>query len=398
MHVWIEPLEWDESNGPCPIAQLDVSTTSYLRDLEASGTRAISAMENPCLSLCLITSDLTLSLLLGTLHWKISRSSLSDAEIRYNLSGATDRQFRAWSLPAGISHQQMAEHWDTLKFGPSSKDVAFKSSYVRMPSKNIQQLRDLARSGRDETERLVAKNKGKGKIVWGIPEELMVREDLETKDEEVENAGGDIHALVEPSPHDAPPAVALEEVTDLEVKDLEQQQIDSDNFSQEVVPEYEDLTAELDSAEEVIEDETIGADLSATDDSLSVDSTADSLSSATPVPSVADVAVDMPEGVASEAPAVADTSEDTSSLPDSLDVASEVTEKNGDLIERPEVQTVTESSGETSTTPESVGVAPEVTEDEDAIDPNKAQATTDQSDSDKDVMEEPTKREDKLPS
>ena len=51
MHVWIEPLEWDENKGPCPIAQLDIHTTSYLKDKEASGTRAVSATDNPCSSL-----------------------------------------------------------------------------------------------------------------------------------------------------------------------------------------------------------------------------------------------------------------------------------------------------------------------------------------------------------
>lgn len=54
MHVWIEPLEWDEAKGPCPIAQLDISTTSYLRDMEASGTRAVSAIDTPCPSAFLL--------------------------------------------------------------------------------------------------------------------------------------------------------------------------------------------------------------------------------------------------------------------------------------------------------------------------------------------------------
>ena len=64
----------------------------------------------------------------------------------------------------------MAERWESLKFGSKSRDVEYKSSYVRAPTKNVELLRELARSGRDETQRLSAENAGKGKIVWaGTP-------------------------------------------------------------------------------------------------------------------------------------------------------------------------------------------------------------------------------------
>jgi hypothetical protein len=279
---------------------------------------------------CILSNNLTLHLIsVGTLHWKISKSSLSNSEIQYNLSGAKDRQFRAWSLPAGVSYEQMAEHWDTLKFGPSSKDVAYKSSYVRAPGKNIEQLRELARSGRDETQRLMAENAGKGKIVWGVPEELAAQ-DLEPK-EELESGVGDIEALVTSGQDDSPPAVVPGEVTD---SDLER--TNSDNLPQEVVPEFEELAGGLDCAE-VVADETISANVQATDDSLSVDPTADSSAVATTVLNLTDVVDDVQKGVPGETPA-ADTSEVTFAVSGSHDVAQEVTEGKEDAIYQNETQ------------------------------------------------------------
>lgn len=53
MCVWIEPLEWDESKGPNPIAQLDVRATNYLNEVEVEGHRAVAATDASCPFFCL---------------------------------------------------------------------------------------------------------------------------------------------------------------------------------------------------------------------------------------------------------------------------------------------------------------------------------------------------------
>lgn len=66
----------------------------------------------------------------------------------------------------------MEEHWETLTFGPGAKNVEYHPSYIRSPSRNIKQLRVVARAGRDETNRLAIENAGKDKVVWGVPETI----------------------------------------------------------------------------------------------------------------------------------------------------------------------------------------------------------------------------------
>jgi hypothetical protein len=51
MRVWIEPIEWDTTEGPTPIAQLDITATSYLQDEEVRGVRAISGAADGCMTL-----------------------------------------------------------------------------------------------------------------------------------------------------------------------------------------------------------------------------------------------------------------------------------------------------------------------------------------------------------
>lgn len=54
MRVFVEPLAWDPSKGAWPIAQLDVHVTSYLKDREVNGARAVSEAQKPCASLYFI--------------------------------------------------------------------------------------------------------------------------------------------------------------------------------------------------------------------------------------------------------------------------------------------------------------------------------------------------------
>lgn len=137
----------------------------------------------------------------GNVHWSISRSSLSDEVIRYNLSEVKTRQFPVWSLPAGVGYEQMEEHWQTLKISSTSKSE-YKSGHFRPPSKRIEQLRALARSGREESHRLAMENAGKSKVVWGVPE------DVENSDMEAQEYMEEYTMAI--STDDFPPTVIAE--------------------------------------------------------------------------------------------------------------------------------------------------------------------------------------------
>jgi hypothetical protein len=220
----------------------------------------------------------TLITLSGIVHWSISRSSLSDSEIRHNLSGAKDRQFRAWSLPAGVDYDEMPKRWKNFKFG--SKNLEYKSSYFRQPSKNIEQLRQLARAGRYETQRLAIENAGKSKVVWGVPE-LMEDEDAEGRESVEEDAGVTIDT------NDGPSAVVIENPVG---SDLEQglEAIEMDNFEQNIVMESDDIETALNDIE-VPRYQTIGSAAEAT---------------INPHPQTTDPAQDAQYGMSSEPPAV----------------------------------------------------------------------------------------------
>ena len=172
MNIFIEPANWDtEANGPKPIAQLDVVTNSYLEGASVRGARAVSESESPCWFQCFFPCWRELIFFEGTLHWAISTSSLTAEQIRDNLAAAKERQFRAWCLPTGVSLREMSERWQALDFGgkrgEEARETAFDPSYFRKPNRQLQELRALARAGRDETEALMAE--GRKKVVWGEP-------------------------------------------------------------------------------------------------------------------------------------------------------------------------------------------------------------------------------------
>jgi hypothetical protein len=111
---------------------------------------------------------------LGIVHWAISKSSLSPAEIRSNLAGARARQFRAWSLPTGLDMTQMEERWKSMNFGGTATEEtsAFDPKYFLEVTRGIEALRQLAREGRIDSEALMEEERDLPKIVWGQPDEM----------------------------------------------------------------------------------------------------------------------------------------------------------------------------------------------------------------------------------
>ncbi|KDQ62374.1 hypothetical protein JAAARDRAFT_149198 [Jaapia argillacea MUCL 33604] len=138
MNVFVEPVEWnEEEQGPRPIIQLDLTSTSYLDNQEVRGPRAVSALELP-----------------WSIHWSISRSAKYEDEIRQNHIAARERQFRAWALPTGVTIEEMEERWKQMNFGGKKPEEIieavndFDPTRFRDPTALVEGLRRLSREGR----------------------------------------------------------------------------------------------------------------------------------------------------------------------------------------------------------------------------------------------------------
>jgi hypothetical protein len=176
MNVWVEPAEWDEQQGPKPMHQLDIQASNYIGSEEVRPSRAISMAGQDESCWCLLVFVYRLRRLAhdfafiypGTIHWSVSRSSLSHSEVIQNYRMAKDRQFRAYNLPAGVSIKNINQFLRTkLNFaGGIGEDTSIDRAYFQMASKNIKYLRGLARAGTEELKEKGIENRGKMQIVW----------------------------------------------------------------------------------------------------------------------------------------------------------------------------------------------------------------------------------------
>jgi hypothetical protein len=132
----------------------------------------------------------------GDLRWSITHTSLSQEEKEMKLSKARERQWRAYSLPPGVSLEEMEEIWNQLDFGgrrrrpeeaseapsgdgesdPSSttrveeRESTFDPSFFSLPSKNVKLLRNLSIRGKADMELMLEQTRGRPKLIWGEPE------------------------------------------------------------------------------------------------------------------------------------------------------------------------------------------------------------------------------------
>ncbi|KAJ7505395.1 mitochondrial protein Pet127-domain-containing protein [Mycena galericulata] len=165
LNVWVQPAEWsptDQETEP-PIRQLAIRVQSFLNDSPVTGPRAIN-------------SSTTMP---WTLHWSLAHLSDNQEEIRRNFAKCLDRKFRAYSLPTGVSFEDLPQYWSELNFGggpkPADAETAdellagFDYGKFRLPTERVQVLRDLARSGREFSEEMERAEAGKRKVVLGEP-------------------------------------------------------------------------------------------------------------------------------------------------------------------------------------------------------------------------------------
>ncbi|KAJ7784643.1 mitochondrial protein Pet127-domain-containing protein [Mycena metata] len=185
LNVWVQPADWSPKHAETqpPMRQLVVRVQNFLSEAPVSGPRAINAS----------------STMPWTVYWSVSHLAASQEEIRANFDKCMERKFRAWSLPTGVSFEDLPQFWNDLNFGAPKTAEEIKAALqlpadfdytkFRAPNERVQVLRDLARSGREFTEERERLEQGRKKIVLGEPFHIS---DLEIENYQAED---DMRAL-----------------------------------------------------------------------------------------------------------------------------------------------------------------------------------------------------------
>lgn len=117
-----------------------------------------------------------------------------DHDPREGLEAAKSRQFRPHTIPAGMDHADLAEFWNGLDFGGKAKvteegkdavGAPFVAEHFKWANQQLEQLREVSRQGREDTERLWEEERGKPMWVLGETEPVprdVVEAVLEMKD------------------------------------------------------------------------------------------------------------------------------------------------------------------------------------------------------------------------
>lgn len=172
--MFLEPAEWDdELQGSRPVIQLDLSIKQYIGESATNGPIAVERSSLPCMSsfptLSAIFSTHELCIV-GTVHWSVSKSTLDPNVVRNNIAGARKRASFPLFRPRGVSLRRMEQFWHELQFNPVAPvEVPFKAQLFHSPPKNIRLLRLVARKGRRRLEQSILEQKGRPKLVLGIP-------------------------------------------------------------------------------------------------------------------------------------------------------------------------------------------------------------------------------------
>ena len=110
------------------------------------------------------------SCIIGTVLWSISKSTCDPKVVHHNIVGARKRATFPLFLPRGVTLQRMEWFWHRLQFNPAAPvEVPFKAELFRPPPRGIRSLRLLAGKGRRRLKRSIRSQKGRPKLVLGIP-------------------------------------------------------------------------------------------------------------------------------------------------------------------------------------------------------------------------------------
>ncbi|KAF8500917.1 mitochondrial protein Pet127-domain-containing protein [Russula emetica] len=154
LRVFLEPAEWDELQGSKPVIELDVSIKHYICESATDGQIAVERSSQP-----------------WTVHWSVSKTHDPNV-VRKTVTGARRRATYPLFLPRGVTLRQMKKFWHELQFNPVVPvEVPFKAEMFHSPPNRIRSLRLLARKGRRRLEHSIRKQKGRPKLVKGIPDD-----------------------------------------------------------------------------------------------------------------------------------------------------------------------------------------------------------------------------------
>jgi hypothetical protein len=106
----------------------------------------------------------------GTIRWAVGQLNLSTSEIRENYLESRRRQLRAWAMPTGVDPEDIQTWYENLNFGGrEGEDVGtFRpETFMAEPAKHVNMLRELARKGSEESERVREEEAGKPQYVLG---------------------------------------------------------------------------------------------------------------------------------------------------------------------------------------------------------------------------------------
>lgn len=101
-------------------------------------------------------------------------------DIHSALQGAKDRQFRYFDIPTGLDEETVRQFWKNLNFsGKAPTADTHTPDNFRVAGKRTEELRAVARSGREETERLAREEQGREKVwIGGEVEEVPWPQDV----------------------------------------------------------------------------------------------------------------------------------------------------------------------------------------------------------------------------
>ncbi|KAG6866296.1 hypothetical protein C0991_006392 [Blastosporella zonata] len=188
MNVWVqqaEPsvqgVEGEEGEGGVegaqkplqPIRQLEVKAANYLGQEPVRGSMAVGSVDEP-----------------WTTHWSVSKLASSGADIHAALEGAKQRQFRYIDIPTGWNEETVGTMWNSLNFGGLERAEGAQGPLpenFRVPTPRTKELREVARSGGEETAKRTIEEEGQAKVWLGGTvewEELQEIQDLYRKREE----------------------------------------------------------------------------------------------------------------------------------------------------------------------------------------------------------------------
>lgn len=113
---------------------------------------------------------------LGTIHYKMFVSSRSPHSIRHRRKAALDEQASFWALPTGMTHEAADAFFENINYGGKKKAAggkgAARASVFKAADRHTEQLRELARKGKRDTERIALARAGTPQIVYGEPHVL----------------------------------------------------------------------------------------------------------------------------------------------------------------------------------------------------------------------------------